>query len=229
MEHDLDRAVRDILQLTEPLFHIPAGRRHGGDPEVREILEGTTAGQMERFYERWGCRPDEIVSRLLEEFLRSKGEQRFTVEPRPLLQDGRVDTDVGARVCLKGVDPKRLPFLYIYIGTPVPPVRRAVEFGLRFGPLVEDTDPCVHTLNQAEVRELTDRALAGNIDMTSVYGSDLDLEGDDDAHITSEPRWGRRAAFTVGYGGKDLPADLSAKVIEALESLWEPFLRSSMA
>jgi hypothetical protein len=62
-----------------------------------------------------------------------------------------------------------------------------------------------------------------------VYGSDLDLEGDDDAHITSEPRWGHRAAFNVGYGRKDLPGDLSRRVLDTMDALWEPFLRCSLA
>lgn len=108
-------------------------------------------------------------------------------------------------------------------------MRRVVEFGLRFGPLVEDDSPCVQALNEPAVREQTDRALAGNLDMTSVYGSDLDLEGEDDAHITQEPRWGRRAAFTVGFSRKDLPDDLTCRIIGSLDSLWEPFLRSSLA
>ncbi len=229
MDHQLDRGVHDILELTEPLFHIPAERRNDGDPETKEVLDRRTLGQVERFLMKWDRRPEELVSDVLEAFLRSKSEDRFIVEPRPLIFNGKVDTDIGARVRLKGRDAGRSPLLYLYIGTPVPPVRRVVEFGLRFGPQVEDESPCVQALNEPAVREQTDRALAGNIYMTSVYGSDLNLEGDDDAHITQEPRWGRRAAFTVGFSRKDLPGDLTDRIVGSLDSLWEPFLRASLA
>jgi hypothetical protein len=228
MGNELDRAIHDILELTEPLFHVPVDRRHEGDAEVKDVLDRRTLGQVDRFLKKWGRRPEEMVTELLESYLRSKGEERFAVVPRPLIFNGQVDTDIGARVRLKGRDPGRVPFLYLCIGTPFPPVRRVVEFGLRFGPQVEDDSACVQALNEPAVREQIDRALAENLDMTSVYGSDLALEDDDDAHITQGPCWGRRAAFSVGYSKKDLPNDLTAKIVGSLDSLWEPFLRSSL-
>lgn len=107
MGNELDRAVHDILELTEPLFHIPADRRHDGDPEVKDVLDRRTLGQVERFLKKWERRPDEMVADLLETYLRSKGEERFAVVPRPLIFNGNVDTDIGARVRLKGRDAGR--------------------------------------------------------------------------------------------------------------------------
>lgn len=229
LRSDLNLALKETFELTEPLIYISSDRRHDRDPEVAEILASRTSGQMERFVRRYGRGPEGLAAALFEEFLSARGETRFSVEPRPLVLNGRVDTDIGARVRRRGADPQRGPFLYLYIGTPMPPVRRAVEFGMRFGPLTEDGDACVRALSEPEVREMTDRALATHIDMTSVYGSDLDLERDDDAHLSLEPTWGRRAAFTVGYSSMDLPSDLAGRVLEVMASLWGPFLRSSLA
>lgn len=230
MTLDLNLVLKDALAITEPLFHIPIERRSAADEEVSAVLAGVVRSRLDAFAARWGDSPEIVISMFLEEYMAGKPEGHlFTARPRPLLSGGSIDTDIGARVHLKERSMDEAPFLYIYAGTPMPPIRRVVEFGLRFGRKVGDGDACIAALNSPGVRVLTEEALQRDIDLTSVYGADLDLEGDDDAHISMEPRWGRRAAFTVGFGAKDLPADLGGRVRGVLDSLWEPFLRCSLA